>query len=224
MQVLIPVKDLNSSKSRLAHALPDYARQSLMTALLTDLLDLLPACNTVSGVTVITRCEQARQLARQHGAEVLSLEDDRSLNSGVAAAVAVITRRGIRDTMILHGDLPLVSPQDIDSIINSHLQSEAQISLVPDNQRNGTNAMLLTLPTAIRFCYGQDSYRLHLDSCHSQHIPVQTVTNESIGSDLDVWQDFATLLDLRVSSHHSQLACWLAQYNELFDWPRAANH
>lgn len=224
MQVLIPVKDLHSSKSRLAHALPDYARQSLMAALLTDLLGLLAACRSVAGIAVITRCPQASRLAEQHGARVLSLDEDRCLNSGVAAAVREVTASGIRQAMILHGDLPLVSPQDIDAVIHSHRQSGAAVSLVPDNRQHGTNAMLLALPAAIGFHYGRNSYSRHLDACYHNGVPVHCLTSERIGTDLDIWQDFTTLLTLQVNSHHPQLACWLARYNELFDWPLAANH
>jgi 2-phospho-L-lactate guanylyltransferase len=224
MQALIPVKDLNSSKSRLAHALPDHGRQSLMSALLADLLDILQASRDVSAIAVITRCPQAAQLARAHGADVLSLVEDTSLNSGVTAAVGIVTARGANEVMILHGDLPLAEPEDIDSVIRQHRESTATVTLVPDNQQNGTNALLLTPPVAMAFCYGAHSYRQHLAQCLAQHMAVQTVNNEHLGCDLDIWQDFDPLLSLRDTGHHPRLACWLAQYNELFDWPLAANH
>ncbi len=224
MQVLIPVKDLNSSKSRLAHALPDHGRQSLMSALLADLLDILQASRDVTAIAVITRCPQAAELAQANGADVLSLAEDTSLNSGVTAAVGIVAARGANEVMVLHGDLPLVEPDDIDSVIRLHRESTASVTLVPDNQQNGTNAMLLKLPIAMNFHYGAHSYRQHLAHCLAQHIAVQTVNNEHLGCDLDIWQDFDPLLSLRDTGHHPRLACWLAQYNELFDWPLAANH
>lgn len=223
MWVLIPVKDLDSSKSRLAHALPDHARPALMGALLADLLDLLHSCAEVRGISVVTRCPQAMALAQAHYADYLCLADDHCLNSGVTAAVRELTTRGIRDTLILHGDLPQVEAADIDTVIRAHRHSAAAVTLVPDNQRNGTNAMLLTLPTAMQMLYGQHSYRKHLDYCHAHHIPVQTTCNERLGCDLDLWQDFAPLLSLRTAGNRPQLAHWLELYSELFDWPLAAN-
>lgn len=224
MQVLIPVKDLDSSKSRLAHALPDFGRQSLMAALLDDLLDVLQASRTVTAITVITRCPKAARLAQAHGAGALSLEADCSLNSGVTAAVELLTGQGASEVMVLHGDLPLAEPADIDNVIRQHRQEGVAVTLVPDNEDNGTNAMLLSLPTAMQFLYGQHSYNKHLDYCRSHEIAVQTVSDAHIGCDLDIWQDFDPLLSLRNTGHHPQLACWLARYNELFDWPLAANH
>lgn len=223
MWALIPVKDLDSCKSRLAHALPDHARPTLMGALLADLIDTLNSCQNVSGIAVVTRCSKAAQLAAAHGAEVLALEDDLCLNSGVTAAITACTVRNIAEALILHADLPLATTADISNLIETHRSSPASITLVPDNQQNGTNAMLLSLPTTMQFFYGQHSYRQHLDFCQRNAIPVQTVHNERIGCDIDLWQDFAPLLSLRTTGNRQQLARWLEQYDDLFDWPLVAN-
>ncbi len=222
MQVIIPVKDFRSCKSRLAHALPLEARQSLMAALLADLLHTLQHCAKVSGVALITRCSEVAQLAAQQRTEVLNLEDDRCLNSGIAAAVATISARGTAQTLILHADLPLATAGDIDAIITAHQNHSAVVTLVPDNQNNGTNAMLLTLPTQMQFFYGSHSYSAHSDFCRAQGITMQTVYNAQLGSDIDLWQDFAPLLSLRTAGTRPHLSHWLEQYGELFDWPLTA--
>lgn len=223
MWVVIPVKDLDSCKSRLAHALPDHARPALMGALLADLLDMLKTCAGISGVAVVTRCPRAAQLASAHNADVMTLEADRCLNSGVTAAIAELAARHIPEAMILHADLPLVNAPDIDALVQAHHDNGAAVTLVPDNQENGTNAILLSLPTSMQFFYGQHSYSKHLDFCHQHDITAQTVHNERIGCDIDLWQDFAPLLSLRTTGNRQQLARWLEQYGDLFDWPLAAN-
>jgi 2-phospho-L-lactate guanylyltransferase len=224
MWVVIPVKDLNSSKSRMAHALPAYARPALMSALLADLFVTLKNCIHVTGVAIISRCPKAGALAQDLGLEVLSLDKDRCLNSGVCAAVTELTSRAITDMMILHGDLPLVESADIDDLIAAHRQSGHAVTLVPDNHNNGTNAMLLTLPTAMQFHYGQHSYQQHRMHCLDNTIRVQTVINQHIGCDIDVWPDFQPLLSLRTTGQRPQLARWLEQYGDLFDWPLVSNH
>lgn len=223
MWVVIPVKDLDSCKSRLAHALPDHARQALMGALLADLLDMLKTCAGISGTAVVTRCPRAAQLARTHNAEVMALEADRCLNSGVAAAISELTTRHIPEVMILHADLPLASAGDIEALLQAHHNSRTAVTLAPDNQQNGTNAMLLSLPTSMQFFYGQHSYSKHLDFCQKHAITVQTLRNEHIGCDIDLWQDFAPLLSLRITGNRQQLARWLEQYGDMFDWPLVAN-
>jgi 2-phospho-L-lactate guanylyltransferase len=223
MWVVIPVKDLDSCKSRLAHALPDHARLALMGALLADLLDILKACQGITGIAVVTRCPRAAQVTTAHGAEVLSLENDRCLNSGVTAAITALTARNIADVLILHADLPLVNATDIDALICAHRAAQKNITLTPDNQNNGTNAMLLSLPSTMQFFYGQHSYDQHLDFCKRNTISVQTVRNEHVGCDIDLWQDFAPLLSLRTAGNRPQLARWLEQYGDLFDWPLAVN-
>lgn len=222
MQVLIPIKDLRSCKSRLAHALPLEARQSLMAALLADLLHTLQHCHAVNNIALVTRCPEVAQLAAQHGVEVLNLEQDCCLNSGIRAAVATLTARGCPEVLILHGDLPLATREDIDSVIATHQNHKSAVTFVPDNQNNGTNVMLLQLPTPMQFFYGSNSYCAHRDFCQTQGIAAQTVYNAHLGSDIDLWQDFAPLLSLRTAGTRPHLSHWLEQYGELFDWPLAA--
>ncbi|MEZ5539600.1 MAG: 2-phospho-L-lactate guanylyltransferase [Pseudomonadales bacterium] len=222
MQVIIPVKDLRSSKSRLAHTLPVEARQSLMAALLSDLLLTLKHSTLVQGITLVTRCPDVAQLAAQQHCEVLNLDEDRCLNSGIAAAIATLTARGTTQALILHADLPLATSSDIDDIILAHQNNAAAITLIPDNDSNGTNAMVLTLPTTMQFFYGHHSYSAHRDFCRMQGIDEQTVYNTRLGSDIDLWQDFAPLLSMRTAGTRPQLSLWLEQYGELFDWPLTA--
>lgn len=229
MLVIIPVKDLDSCKSRLAHALPIEARQSLMTALLSDLLIMLQRCQSVSRVVVVTRSSAVAALAATHHTETLNLEQDRSLNSGITAAIAALTAQQIPAAMILHGDLPLATPHDLDTTIHAHnsnnnnsdSNSNTAVTLVPDAQQNGTNVMVLNLPTRMQFFYGAHSYQAHLQHCQQHGISVQTVYNEHLGSDIDLWQDFAPLLSLRTAGTRPHLSHWLEQYGELFDWPIA---
>ncbi len=219
MWVVIPVKDLDSCKSRLAHALPDHARPALMGALLADLLDMLKTCQDITGIAVVTRCPRAAQVATSHGAEVLALENDRCLNSGVTAAITELTARNIAEVFILHADLPLANAADIDTLIHAHRANCTAVTLVPDNQHNGTNAVLLSLPSTMQFFYGQHSYQQHLDFCKTNAISVQTVRNDHVGCDIDLWQDFAPLMSLRTAGNRPQLARWLEQYGDLFDEP-----
>lgn len=224
MWALIPVKDFNTCKSRLANALPDYARQSLMAALLSDLLVALKQCESIEGISLVTRCHKATSLAGMHNVQVISLAEDKCLNSGVTAAVAAITGRGHQRAIILHGDLPMVTSSDITSLVEDHCNSGCAISLVPDNHHNGTNAILLDLPTRLEFAYGSNSYTAHNHFASQQNISKQTLENAHIGCDIDLWHDFQPLFNLASNTRQRQhLAHWLELYGDLFEWPQAAN-
>jgi 2-phospho-L-lactate guanylyltransferase len=224
MWALIPVKDFNTCKSRLANALPDYARQSLMAALLSDLVDVLKQCPAIEGISLVTRCHKAASLADKHKIEVISLATDTCLNSGITAAVGFITARQQQQTIILHGDLPMATTDDIDDLVRAHCNSGCSISLVPDNEHNGTNAILLNLPTEMVFAYGDNSYAAHSLFCSQHHLAVQTLENKHIGCDIDLWNDFKQLFTLASNTRQRHyLAHWLEQYGDLFEWPHAAN-
>jgi 2-phospho-L-lactate guanylyltransferase len=218
MQVVIPVKDFDRCKSRLAHGLPPEARHSLMAALLSDLLLMLQRCRTVQHIAVVTRCQAVAQLATRQNVEILDLAEDCCLNSGVTAAINTFTARNTADVLILHADLPLATAEDIDAVIHAHRTQHAAVTLVPDNQGNGTNAMLLSLPSRMQFFYGSHSYARHREFCQAQQISLHTVKNTHLGSDIDLWQDFAPLLSLRTTGNRPHLSHWLEQYGELFDF------
>ncbi|MBK8288392.1 MAG: hypothetical protein IPK95_06980 [Cellvibrionales bacterium] len=110
---------------------------------------MLKSCGGITGIAVVTRCPRATQVATTHGAEVLALENDRCLNSGVTAAIRELTAQYSR-RFILHADLPLVNAADIDTLIRTP-RPETAITLVPDSELNGTNAMLLSLPSTMQF-------------------------------------------------------------------------
>lgn len=225
MWVLLPVKDLRTGKSRLASSLPEHARQSLMAALLADLLGCLQQCETIKGVLVVTRCPTATALAKHHGAETLSTPDDTGLNEAVKVGIETLTRLGIRAAMVMHADLPMATTSDIDTLVHLHQDSASVVSLVPDNRQDGTNAMLLDLPTAMSFAYGSGSYPAHLALAKAANLAVQTLHNPHIGSDIDLWDDFQPLFSLSSNTRQrGHLTHWLEQYGELFEWPQAANH
>ena len=224
MWALLPVKDLRAGKSRLANSLPEQARQSLMTALLGDLLTNLQQAQGIEGILVVTRCPIAGTLATAHGAEVLDTQCDTGLNEAVSAGILGLTSRGIKTAMVMHADLPMATADDIELLVQGHLTQAADVSLVPDSKYNVTNVMLLTLPTRMTFAYGNQSYSAHLAATEQQTISVQTLTNEHIACDIDLWDDFEPLFSLNSNSrqrHH--LAEWLQRYDDLFDWPQAIN-
>lgn len=223
MWVLIPVKDLSSSKSRLARQLPPQARQALMAALLTDLLATLRQCQAVSGITVLTRCPHASQLAREAGAEVLALPEDRCLNSGVSAGVAVLSARGLAAVTVMHADLPLVEAPDIDTLLRQHRSGGQAVTLVPDTARDGTTMIVLQLPTRFTFAYGPQSFARHCEAAERAGLAMQVISHDRLGFDIDLWQDLAPLLSLPANSGHPGLGEWLKQHQALIHAPRVAN-
>jgi 2-phospho-L-lactate guanylyltransferase len=172
----------------------------------------------------VTRCPTASALATQHGATVFSAIDDTGLNEAVTAGITHLTAQNAGEVFIMHADLPMATAADIDNVIQAHHRQHSALTLVPDNQFDGTNGMLLTLPTMMQFLYGKNSYSAHLAFASSANISTQTVANAHIGCDIDLWDDFRPLFSLASNTQpRTHLAHWLGQYGKLFEWPLASN-
>ena len=55
--------------------------------------------------------------------------------------------------MIVPADLPLITPQEIDEIIEKHeTTTSPKVSLIPDNEKKGTNCLICSPPNIIDYC------------------------------------------------------------------------
>ena len=68
---VVPVKDLQHAKQRLAGVLAAAERQALFAAMLEDVLAALAASAGLAGMLVVTRDPRAQVLAARYGARVL---------------------------------------------------------------------------------------------------------------------------------------------------------
>lgn len=215
MWALLPVKDLNAGKSRLASVLPPADRHTLMAAMLTDLLTTLAHCPGITASVVVTRCPDAQRIASAHGARVLSLLEDNGLNEAVAAGIATLTAEAVQHALILHADIPMATADDINAVIEQHTTHTHDVTVVPDHEHNGTNVLAVRLPTRLPFCYGPHSYTAHCDAASRLGLRIQTLENARLGMDLDLWEDVARLYRASQDTVPSQLRTWLAQHPEL---------
>jgi len=98
---------------------------------------------------------------------------------------------GGKKALVLHGDVPLANTEDLAYLFKTHL--DGGVTLVPDEDENGTNGMLFDLPTEIDFQYGEGSYRKHLKCsselgliCNIAELPDLTLDIDSPGDLLEL--------------------------------------
>jgi 2-phospho-L-lactate guanylyltransferase len=61
--------------------------------------------------------------------------------------------------LVIHADLPLVSPEDVAALLG-HAEARG-CALAPDRHGEGTNAVALAPGRALRFAFGPGSFALH---------------------------------------------------------------
>ena len=191
---LVPVKQLSQSKQRLAAVLEPGEREGLVLAMLRDVLTAVQGVAMFDGVLLVSRSSKARALARDFGTEtfVESAGSDHS-RAVTEANRCLLRRHRTRTSLALSGDIPRITAQDIDQIIAHH----DCVTLVPNENGDGTNAVLTSPPNAISYHFGERSLKRHVASADAAGISPSIVRNTNLALDIDEPRDLArALVDL----------------------------
>jgi 2-phospho-L-lactate guanylyltransferase len=101
---------------------------------------------------------------------------------------------GYDKVMRLPADIPLVTAQDIDGLLEIDAGRPGVI-MVPSRDGSGTNSIIRTPPTLFPSRFGPDSLRLHSEEADRLGIRPFIINNERIALDIDEPDDLARLLE-----------------------------
>lgn len=185
---VVPVKDTTAAKQRLAGAVPPQLRQGLALAMLEDVLHALATARSLAGMVVVTVDAAAHHLATRYGARVLTEDARDGHTAAVAAAARVLAAEGRAGMLQVPGDIPLVSPSEIDFLLAMHRSAPA-FTIAPSHDDFGSNAVLVTPPGAVPLTFGDDSFFPHLRTAQAHGIAPLIVRLPGIGLDIDRPED-----------------------------------
>ena len=192
MWVVVPVKRFYNAKTRLAKILSDAERESLAQVMLNDVLLAISNSHLVSGILVISTEIRARYSVERLGGLFLE-EKQAGLSAAMAQAAGWLSKHGQRGLMMIPGDVPLVRSADLDHIIQSH-DSELGLTIVPDIERDGTNALAVSPVELIDFSFGKQSFSKHLSACKARGAPAKILESSGLSLDVDNVMDLQMLL------------------------------
>ena len=111
------------------------------------------------------------------------LDHGRGLNAELYVVAATVPNK----ILIIHGDLPLVTAQDITALVDA---AEAKgCAIAPDRHGQGTNALALcTRREGFSFAFGVDSFARHQNSLGDA---LATVQRTGLSCDIDTPDDLA---------------------------------
>ena len=191
---VLPLKNPEYAKTRLAPALTHEERQKLFRAMAEDVLAALSAAEGLEGTVVVTRDTWAQGLAEKYGAAVLEERRNRGQSPAVSDAVAALARVGAGAALALPGDVPLVSPAEIDRVLAAHGPAPA-VTMTPAADGRGTNCMACSPPDIIPFHFGHDSFEPHKAEAGALGIEPRIVAGlPGIALDVDKPEDLRMLL------------------------------
>jgi 2-phospho-L-lactate guanylyltransferase len=190
---VIPVKPLDHALGRLASVLSPLERRELQAAMLAEVLLACRDCPGITDTLVVTGDAIAAALSRSTGAIVV--EDHappRGMNPATALGQAFAASRGMDAVLILTADLPLVSADDLDDILDALAPGEGAV-LVPSRDGTGTNALAIAPPLGIATRLGPNSRELHELALLEAGISVRQLEISSLALDVDTPDDLWAL-------------------------------
>lgn len=192
MWAIVPLKTFTEAKRRLAAELSELERKDLMLAMARDVLTALSQCRGLTGVLIASRTTEADALAQAFSTERFSESPDADLPTTLTQASEYLTRNlGARGIMVVPADVPMIDAAEIDEILADH----GRVTLIPDGENIGTNALIASPPDSIPFIFDGRSFKPHMDAAIAAGITPAIVTSRRFALDIDTADDLRALLD-----------------------------
>ncbi len=186
---LVPFKGATSAKRRLESVLDEHERESLVLAMIRDVLDTLTRCPALGGILLVSRDAQAFALAEEFGIDVFE-DSARDLSGAVVQSGAYAQhKRTAEGTLFVPGDVPLIRPEDVAAVLDGH----EHVTLVPDANDVGTNAAASSPANAFEYLFDGKSFKPHIASARRAGIEPRVVRNTAWGLDVDTVEELTAV-------------------------------
>ena len=210
--ILVPVKSLSNAKQRLAGLLDAAQRTQLAHAMLEDVLRAAAAYGE-DGVSVVTSDPFALEVAGHHGFDVIRDDANLSETDAIGMATDACASRGIKTTLVIPADIPLIEADDF-CLIYDNAPALGSV-LVPSSDKRGSNAVLRCPAALFPLRFGNDSFMPHLASAIATNTSCVVLSLARIGLDIDTPEDLKQLAHSAGEKHSQLLARELLQERRL---------
>ena len=157
-----------------------------------DVLSTMMSVPDFEQVAVATVCPVAIIIAKKYGAIVLSTSQDEGQTAAVERSVEILDARGITRMLVIPGDVPLVTVEEIQIVLELH-EKAPSMTIVPARDELGSNCIALSPPTAAPLRFGPNSYFPHLETARKLGLALQTPKLPGLGLDIDTPEDLLEL-------------------------------
>jgi 2-phospho-L-lactate guanylyltransferase len=183
--VLIPVKTLETGKSRLTEILTPKQRETLIVLLFRHVTTVIKNSSAVGDIFVVSNDPEIIKLAI-----TLKINHIFEKNPGHNVALTDAAKQVNQNMplMTISADLPFVSEVDIDQLLS--LRGDTDAVLVPSKEKTGTNAILLKKPLLIPYLFGVNSFSKFEGVLLKKNLTYKTYSNHNMAFDIDTSPDF----------------------------------
>jgi 2-phospho-L-lactate guanylyltransferase len=188
---VLPVKHFDEAKQRLAGGIDAERRRRLVAAMVEDVLEAIGGARSIERTIVVSGDPIAQEMAADAGAEVVPDPADAGHVEAALAGIARAEVEGADCVVLLPGDCPLLDPRELDRLLTG--LPTPYVGIVPDRHGTGTNALVLSPPSAIVPAFGEGSCARHVALAREAGAPFGVEELASLGLDLDTPADVVAL-------------------------------
>ena len=218
--LLIPVKSLTTAKQRLAEALDQERRSQLAEAMLRDLMAAATGVMNRIDVALVTGDARARALAGEFGFLVIEDTRNESETAAIEMATAWCEQRGYDTTIVVPGDIPLITDDELHSVLDA-APAEGAV-FVPAYDRRGSNCILRRPASLIPLRFGNDSFLPHCEAMNKTGKELVILEMPGIGLDIDNPHELNLLLQRGGNTNAQRLLrAWGLGADDKAEWEAA---
>jgi 2-phospho-L-lactate guanylyltransferase len=192
---IVPVKNFERGKSRLASLLTVKERIKLSELFLDNTLNMLTKTPVISQSVIISSDKRAEEIVKKYDAIFLGEKKDKGVNAAVALADTHISEYAVDASIVIPQDLPLLLPEDIECICTAAEKNERCLVICPSLRFDGSNALLRRPPLLLKTNYDNDSYNIHIKNAEASNACVKSIHIKRIMIDIDTIEDIIKLTE-----------------------------
>ncbi|NVM03194.1 MAG: 2-phospho-L-lactate guanylyltransferase [Candidatus Helarchaeota archaeon] len=191
--IIIPVKSLKLAKLRLSSILNAEQRKMLCVNMFKDVIQAASLAKKTKKIVTISSDPSILDIGSQFG-DIISEQLETNINESINSAIDFAMKKKSDSVLIIPGDIPLITPIDIDQIFNYEINPPT-IIISPSIRRNGTNLLFLMPSNIIKIEYGEDSFQKHIEKARIiENLNLIIYNSRNIGLDIDLPEDIFLFL------------------------------
>lgn len=187
--VVIPVKPLRRSKSKLTNILSEDDRTLLNFQMYENTLKVLSEIKIPHQELVVSKDSSVLSLARSYNAKTLQEDGDSGLNGALKKSIQVIGAYSAQKVMVLPADLPFITREDLEGVM-SYDGENPFLLISPDRKMSGTNLLFVAPPDLIDFSFGAGSFERHVRQAQLHNATIEVRKFNGSELDIDSPEDF----------------------------------
>ena len=180
---VVPLKNLKLAKSRLSNILAEGERQELVLAMFDDVLVSLRESPFIEKIFLVAD-KYFNPIA---DVQTITEIKNRGYDEAIIEALKDSRVNQAQAMLILPADLPLVSRDELDTLIRD--QEDGSIRIAGARDQDGTNALVMKPPSLLATSFGVGSFERHKKFAKALSVKIEEVNLPGLSFDVDTQKD-----------------------------------